>query len=339
MRKHNFVLENWRALACLFVVFYHLPSLNNDDLPMRDLLFYLFGDSTFYFVFISGALFWSVDIPRYRFARFIRNKATRVLLPYACVGLPIALFRMWYSPFTLLHDLGNFEYVLWSMLTGGALVHEMWYVPMSFVLFLFAPLFVIGLKSRWAMHITVMLMAVTFFTPRPFHNLNPVLSALHFAGVFAAGAMYGKYQQALEIHLAGERGKLVLIALLLLYGGLFFIASSAFDQSDVFYELWGQLHILSVCKMVQLAALLVALHTVLARPMSWLSIVARRSYAIYLISGAVSVAFGFMAAKYGLYAGWVSLLLEFALILAISWLLVELCKLVLKERSKYVIGY
>lgn len=170
---------------CMECVFRSFPRLSPG--PEEGLYYKLSAMSclgvTWYFVFISGFLFYGVFYrPQFSSGRFMAAKLKKVFLPYFIFA----------SAFTLLNAAA-------SHAAGGAFgpmalyisyfYGSFWYIPFIMCLFALSPLFVrlieVSFGPRWALLALSLLLAVA--TPR--NPLNPVLSCLHFFCAYLWGIM------------------------------------------------------------------------------------------------------------------------------------------------------
>ena len=81
---------NWfRGIAIIFVFLSHVPKGEINGIT-ANFLHSFFGNGTFYFVFISGYLFWHLK-DRFEYIGYIKNKIKNVILPYLFVLTPVLI--------------------------------------------------------------------------------------------------------------------------------------------------------------------------------------------------------------------------------------------------------
>ena len=76
---------NWfRGLAIIFVVLIHIERRSLDYFFDSDIIGSIVGNGTFFFIFISGYLFWHL-VEKFEYYRYIHTKIKNVLIPYSVI--------------------------------------------------------------------------------------------------------------------------------------------------------------------------------------------------------------------------------------------------------------
>ena len=95
-----------------------------------------FHDSTIYFIFISGFLFYYLS-NKFKLFKYYKSKIFNVLLPYVFITLVVnALFII--NQKCSITD--YFKYALWSLVDGTAQT-QYWYIPFISLVYLISPIF------------------------------------------------------------------------------------------------------------------------------------------------------------------------------------------------------
>jgi len=146
MRGLNYV-NNLRALAILLIVFGHSLIVIQTENDTIEKLLGLLGSGTVYFVVLAGFLFARINLELDYF-RYLHNKIFSIVLPYLVISVPGVLILIlglksshhWID-LTWFHGELNLIEQLGLLLSTGAHVGSLWFVPMILLLFLAAPLF------------------------------------------------------------------------------------------------------------------------------------------------------------------------------------------------------
>ena len=137
--KFRYSLENFRGIAIFFVMFSHIISIQSMG-RLGGYLYYFVGDATTWFVFISGYLFYYLEVNNFKYADYLWKKLKYVILPYLILSIPVIFFWISISQ-NLLYGLTPLKFMLWSLLAGGIAVGPMWFIPMIALFFIFTPVF------------------------------------------------------------------------------------------------------------------------------------------------------------------------------------------------------
>jgi len=153
----------------------------------------LMNNGTTFFVFISGFLF-AYLANRYEYKDYLVKKFKYVILPYFIVSIPALVWRFSQFqagelpvddvPAEVIHNAALF--FGWTMVTGFH-YGPLWFIPYVALIFLLAPLFYRIANSRHILFYLLPLLLLSIFTFRPLHNLQPLYNLTHFAGFYVLG--------------------------------------------------------------------------------------------------------------------------------------------------------
>lgn len=334
--QHEHHIDNLRGLSILLVVLTHLSTLPLIDTSSNAVGFLVTGATT-WFVFISGYLFYRTEHGRFAYSVYLGKKLRSVWSPYLlfmaiCVTLGILRSR------PAIHDMSVLEYILWSVSVGGELVVPLWFIPTISIFFLISPLVMAVAGQRSFLALTAVLMYVSLFSGRPAFNLNPLLSAVHFAGFYVLGTLCGKHAGTLQqVSRSSAAWAWMLVGLLVFAYGLW-LHGSLDLQPQTFQEAWGRPNAVEVSKVGLLMTLFVAFSRWLSRPVPVLAHLAKISFGIYFVHGFVGVGFSYFERIVQMQDSRLVPLVEFAFVLTLSTLIVETIRRATPSKSRYVLG-
>jgi peptidoglycan/LPS O-acetylase OafA/YrhL len=336
--KHSHPVENLRGLAILCVVLAHEASVR--DMPgVGRFVAFLLADTTSWFVFISGYLFHHTQRDRFSYPVYLRRKFGAIVLPYlllsvVAIALGVALSRPQFLGLTVP------SYIGWSLVVGGGMVGPMWFIPMITLVFGLSFLTIRLARTGWIHPVAFVAIAFTLFSERPFENLNPFLSLLHFAGFYLLGIVCSIHAPGIA-SLKGTRASRVLMA-----AGVALFALSAVGfftfapPAATFADGLGHLNFRQLGKLGLLATVFLLFQAFLDRPQPVLGYLARISFGLYFLHGFMTLIFQKVVQLTPVASSpWVFFAAETAFVLGLSVLLAEAMKFTLKSRSRHVIGY
>ena len=212
---------------------------------------------------------------------------------------------------------------------------------MILLIFILAPLWLKILNSRAAVLITCALLALSIFSARPIDNLNPLLSLIHFMGVFLLGGVAARYRHIYLLACDGKLGVAVATAATVgfIWSGTQYLPHS--NGAVGFFQSLFTLNYHQLGKIFALIILLQLFERYFSNPHPLFKSVASRSFAIFFIHGYVIFALersNFFVLLSGL-PFLISLAAKFVIVLALSFFVIEVTKLILKDYSRYAIGY
>jgi peptidoglycan/LPS O-acetylase OafA/YrhL len=320
---------NWlRGIAIIFVVLSHLnydKYINNTSVKV------FYQDGSFLFVFISGFLFYHL-INRYEYADFMRKKFENVILPYLLVTAPIALLSCFFYTsgiewFNQVPQFSNVIYLyFYQITTGGALLEPYWFVPMITIFFIISPLLVKIMNGKYFMLFMLIGMTYTLLSSSP-GSVSPVLSMVHWFGVYMLGAFSCKYYNVLKAN--------SLLVLCLTITGLVF-----YYLNERYTWVINSLHIQKLLITYLFISIFIILELRL-NEIKTLEILAHYSFGIYFLHGYVNfisnmIIFRFFSEGYfGLILTFVLCLIVPCIIIKISYVILGKVKLNIKPRMLF----
>lgn len=333
----RYSLENFRGIAIIFVMLSHLSSLNTIAAPGK-IAHFIVVDATTWFVFISGYLLSHIEfVNKFDFKNYINKKFKFVLIPYLILSIPAILTALYVSR-PHFYDLTNFEYTLWALSVGGNVIGPMWFIPMIFLFFVTSPIFY-KLNRQLLPILTIICLTFSIFSWRPFNNLNPFFSFAHFLGFYLLGIYFHSIRDNIY-NLSIKSALLIIlsclisfIVLLLRYWEHFVIQSNFIS----FFARIGEFNPMQLGKLLLLISLFFSLEMFLNRKIIVLSKLAQISFGLFFIHGFYMAIFARFIAPITP-ENPIKLIIEFILIIPFSIYTVNAVKLILKNRSKYVIG-
>ena len=194
-------IHRLRAIAILFIVAIHCTYFLDWRTHPRQQQFLndFFDNSTILFVFISGFLFHHLSY-KFRYRNYLHSKFVNVALPYLVAAFPAILYALItgdaVSRFSELHG-HSYSFVAgWLLINGGAhLNYALWFMPVIFVYYLFAPVFLIFQQRPHLYWLLCLLIPFSLLAHRPVyeHGHNLAL-ALYFLPIYLLGMLVSQYR-------------------------------------------------------------------------------------------------------------------------------------------------
>jgi len=299
-------------------------------------LFFFLVDATAWFVFISGYLFYYLEVNKFKYADYLYKKIKYVVLPYLILSVPAIVVGLYFSRHVL-YDLTPLNYVIWSLLTGGMVVAPMWFIPMIVIFFLLTPFFNFLAKSKYIYVVTFAGLLFSILSSRPVHNANPVLSFLHFAGFYLLGIVAAKNIKFLDGMASSVKTKIIFVSIaVFLVAG--FLYPGIESESGSFYEALGMVNYIIVGKLALLIAIFFAFEQYLDQRRESLGYLAKISFGLFFIHGFMTQVFGKFLQNIDYYSPFVKLIAEIVVVVFVSIVVVYVMKLLLGKWSRYVVG-
>lgn len=335
--KSNFrySLENFRGIAIVFVMLSHISSFRLLG-QYSDYFFYFLVDATAWFVFISGYLFYYLEIEKFQYSKYLSRKLKFVILPYLILSIPAIAAGLYLSRNILL-DLTPINYAIWSILTGGTVIAPMWFIPMITVFFLLTPLFSRIAKSPLLVALTVIGLVFSIFSFRPVHNSNAIFSFLHFAGFYLLGISAAKFAPQLDAIPDAWKNRIIMLSLL-----AFVLIGACYPGVETepisFLGTIGGLNYPILGKLMLLVAIFFAFERFFNFKNKSLSFMAKISFGLFFIHGFATLIFARWLSGFA-YPGPLSMLgAEIFFVVAGSIIVVFVSTRILGKWSRYVIG-
>ncbi|MGR2768000.1 acyltransferase family protein [Photobacterium ganghwense] len=194
---------NWfRGIAIIFVVLTHVYPISFSD-DTAYVVFSVFNNGTFYFVFIAGYLFWHLK-DRFEYKTYLRKKIDFVVLPYIFVYLSVLILVSIASNFYELPWVVNIleplkqEGIVWHMLVGGKGPNPpMWFIPMICIFFIMSSWIYKLSESKIFYFVFIVSLSFSVFSFRGPENIYPVYSFFHYLGVYLFGIACKKNERVI----------------------------------------------------------------------------------------------------------------------------------------------
>lgn len=203
MKKYKFNIEFMRAFAILLVVLMHIPiNIKNTTGITHELniiTFILIQNGTVVFLFISGYLFHLLN-KNLNYKEYLSKKIKNVISPFIIMVLFLFIIeasKHYQHLPNYLAPLSNHPPLLLSItfLSPSWLATPLWFIPVMSIYYILAPIVKWVLqRDKCDVFITVLFLIITAFTARPENNANPILSFIHFTGVYLFGCLTCKYE-------------------------------------------------------------------------------------------------------------------------------------------------
>ncbi|EZP41384.1 acyltransferase family protein [Janthinobacterium lividum] len=333
--KFRYSLENFRGVAIIFVMFSHIASIQQMG-KFGDFYYYIFADATNWFVFISGYLFYYLEVNKFNYMNYLSKKAMYVVLPYLILSvLPIAFWI--YSSQHILYGLTPMKFVLWSLLSGGIAVAPMWFIPMIALFFLMTPIFRILSKTKLIYVLTAGALIFSMFSSRTVHNTNPLLSFLHFLGVYVLGIIAAKDAYIIDGLKESTKAKIISISLVIFFVlGFLFPGFKSLPPS--FFSGLGIFNYIMAGKLALLIAIFLLFERFMQHKNNTLGYFAKISFGLFFIHGIMEAIFRRGARDIDFGSPVLRFSAEVGVVVFVSIAVVFVLKKILKKWSRYVIG-
>lgn len=333
----QYSLENLRGLAILFVLLSHINSFGALG-QAGHYLYFFFSDATTWFVFISGYLFNYIEGQKFDYRNYLGKKTRFVILPYLILSIFAIMAGIAFERH-LVMGLSVQNYIVWSLLVGGAVIVPMWFIPMILLFFLVSPIFHwLGKSPLQYLAVTIGL-AISLFTARPVENLNPLLEFIHFAGFYLLGiAVSASFKSLTDFKKKNSTMPLIVVSLIL------FCASSAlyllgkFKEAPGFIEGYGNFNNAQFGKLVLLIAVFFLFDRFLNVRNRFLGWMADISFGLFFMHGFCMAVFVKLTQKVPFTEPLAMVAAELAVVLGGAMLAVVFVKRMAGRRSRYVIG-
>lgn len=334
----------FRGLSILFIVIGHFIHLFSWEINpfFEKLMFNFIKNGTVMFIIISGFLFQYLS-SKFNYKQFIFKKIKFIFLPYLISSTPflgyffLTRFLKQSEPTLIL-----FKKVFLYILIGNHL-NSYWYIPMIVLVFLISPIILQVVNWKHFTKILPFLLLGSSIIHRPWNSSNPFHSLLYFLPVFMFGMIMCKFRKNVMSMLNNN----------ILFVWIGFVVLLLIQTC--FYEISGNIHIhalrdvfsvpVDVLLFQKIFLTLLFFHYLqLAKEKSQkiLSFFADISFGIFFLHPYIFYHFdqifedGFFEVNSTLtfFLSWVIII---GLVVTTS-LLVVLCKKILGNKSKFIIG-
>jgi len=349
-------LDHFRAIAILLVVAGHSYGPWVIDRGREKLLANLMNGGTSLFVFISGFFFHHVYADDFRYATFVRTKAKTVLLPYAVLSsAAIGYHLLANTPLPNADLLGyrmgfeqelttwaDYARLLAAYLWTGQIAAPYWYVPFIFGVFVLSPMFLAYTRLSFVARTSLLIgmLAAAAYIQRPQDNLSLLHSILYFTPMYLCGIVYSMHRARVDLFLHKTTWHFGVVML-----GLAALQARFSDHFGNYHKRGlftpHGVDLLLFQKVAMCAFLIGALNRVGDRPIPGLRLIAASSFAIFFLHPFVLDALkasGFYDATQFL-GGATVVFISVPIVVLASLAVASLVRLLLKQHSRYLIGW
>ncbi len=347
-------INYFRGIAILIIVFGHsygLSEININTLFDRA-FFSLMKHGSVYFIFISGFLFHHIFFVKnadFSYLKFLKKKVNYVFVPYFLISIiPIVVKVLYLDEKQYIADWAADNpllSILWYIGTGRIFVGY-WYVPTGMILFVFSPLVIWIINSKYCLPIIIFLLTVSLVIHRPLLNLDPIHSTIYFFPTYILGAFASKHRKNVYSFMKNKRTLFLVLAILLAFiQALFWDASGSLKRSSflaIDYTLSVNfIDIILIQKLIICFLLMSWLATYEETNIKALNQLAQKSFAIYFIHPILMSSGRWILFKNdfyyeGNYFLWLTV--GFCLLLG-SMGIAQIIKNIFKKNSRYLIGW
>ena len=196
-------LENihlFRAFAIVNVMMVHLWSMRGWDggLAFANLLrAVIFGNSTIYFIFISGFLFEYLS-HSFRIKTYYSKKIRYVFVPYALMSLLFTLTKF-LKLYMQSNESISVSQIMWSYFNSillGTAADQFWYIPFIVVVFALSP-FLLKIPQKFDKVMVGVVLILPLLGTRTGTEIT-VFQYLYFFPIYILGFYVSKYYWKVE---------------------------------------------------------------------------------------------------------------------------------------------
>ncbi len=192
-------IHYFRAFAIINILLSHIWRIPEEHIDgavwgnlMEDVRMFFFHDSSIYFLFISGFLFYHLK-DKTSTKKFYHNKLKNIVLPYLIINMMVLLFS--YFRHNDGFEIKAFIYEYIDRVVNGSAQHHFWYIPFIVIVFVFAP-FLLKVDKRFNT-IALIIAFLPLFGSRTGVDVS-IGQFIYFAPVFFLGAATSKNYTALQ---------------------------------------------------------------------------------------------------------------------------------------------
>lgn len=324
-------MNNFRGIAILMVILAHsmsaIPVIDTFGIGLLNLHI---DNCTILFVAIAGYLF-SVLSNNFSYLPFLKNKFKSVIIPYIFISVPAILLYVlqiknnhgwidleWFH--SSLSPMGQYVYLM----VTGAHLGPLWFVPMIVIFYVLSPLFILIQKKGGLFIAFFLSLAVGAYLGRPDFNFNALHSFAFFLPAYFLGMLLAEKKGLYESAMKHCEWFLLLYVVL---ASAVYLTIEINSSIDLFIKLFLTFLLLAFCRKR------------INHKIVWLDLFARLSFFLFFIhgyfTGIVRITFRRTGIQLDEYVALVGI---FAFTVLMSLSVYAVCKLVLKERTKLVLG-
>ncbi|MGH1378016.1 MAG: acyltransferase family protein [Alphaproteobacteria bacterium] len=327
-------MNNYRGIAILMVMLAHSISTVKSIKPLETNIVSLvdlhMDNCTLLFVAVAG-YFFSVLSSNYSYLPFLKNKFKAVVCPYFFISIPmITLYifnfkhnHRWIDLNWFHESLDPLSQYLLLMLTGAHL-GPLWFVPMIIIFYVVSPIFIFIQNNRSLLVSFIFSLGIAVYLGRPGLNENTFHSFAYFLPAFFLGMLLSEKKNWYEC--ISKYSDLLLLSYVVLVSAIY-LNIEVNSSIDLFIKL-------------TLAFLMFAfLFKRLNYKVPWLDLFARLSFYLFFIHGYFTGLARMIFRKSTFEVEEVSaFILVFIYIVFMSLSSYVVCKLILKDKTKIILG-
>ena len=348
-------LNYFRALACMLVVAGH--TLTKTGMVLNScveltLLNMITGGTTL-FVFISGFLFHHIYYKKFDYKSLISLKFVKLIIPYTFIGIFAISYRIytksyfWDNYFVAFQPTGddfNHQIIIPAVkyYITGSQIGTHWFIPFIFLTFLISPLHIyfIKLNKYFQLFLIFILSIVSIYIHRPLHNFNVLHSLIYYSPIYLLGIFCSINQ--LEIY-DKLRNKEYLLLLVVVFTATIEWMSGAIGIYSKNMMPNGVIDLMFIQKVFMCLFLMIFLHRFENIKSPSLKTIASTSFPIFLLHPIlVSTTLGMFYKLTGnrlSIDSWIIYFIYTLFIIVFCVLITKLIKLIMPNKSPYMIGY
>lgn len=344
--------DYFRAIAIIFIVAGHCYGFWQRDTVTELTISNLITGGTSLFVFISGFFFHYVFYKKFNYLKFMQKKIQNVFVPYLILSLSLILVAFISTTnFPGYERFFNHKVITWTdhleltffyLFIKGAFA-AYWYIPFIMLVFLASPLFLwfIKISNRSQIVLIAFTLILSMIIHRPEGNLFPLQSLLYFTPVYLIG-IYVSINREKFMHFLSEKTwyLLLLVISLAMYQALFYDTIGNFEKADMFT--YTVVDILILQKIAMSFFFLALLSKFENHDTPVLKKLADISFSLFFLHGIVIFMLNKISYTYYLEETlntFVYFVLYFSTVMTLSITIAYTIKWILKNRSRYVIGW
>ncbi|WP_185154133.1 acyltransferase [Fulvivirga sp. M361] len=342
-------IHNLRGLAILFILGVHCRTSFGwgDNTFSEKFWFSILVYGTIIFVFIAGFLFQHVHRAKFDYKTYLKKKFTYVILPYVIVSIPALINKLffdghqpWQSDDYLTSSV---IYKVGYMLVTGKHMGPFWFIPMITLIYIISPLLIYLDRTRYFYKFLFPFVFVSGLFLYDFgYNVNTWISFLYYIPVYLFGMACSRYKAYIT-----DMKPLILLSLIAVYLTIIILELSDViaigkrygfvedERSNAYLFNFGKL------KMLVLSPILVyVLYKLRNSKLNVLGALGTYSFGIFFlhlyIIRIIEVAVNKIYPTFSFNS--FSFVVHVMLVSFLSIGAIKVIKLVVKERSRYIVG-
>lgn len=349
MRINTFDYFRLVAILCIVAIHSYGPWVI-DSYP-EEVITAVLANSSAMFAFIAGFFFHHVFCKNFNYTDFMIRKIKYVFLPYCFLSFlgyvyfvlikenPPYVDQLLGHPVATLED----HIIIGTMyLWTGRIIGPYWFIPFIMLLFLVSPIFIklISLKPHTQILIFFILLCISMVVHRPVDFLSPVHLVIYFLPVYTAGIIFSKNRYIIMKSIEDKSVILAVTVLVLTVAHIHLTGGTGYLMyKEDFFSFEG-FDLLNIQKLFMSLFLISILHRFEDKKAPVFNYLAKVSVAIYFLHpwalGAIDK-LSILDYFYFLPGGLV-FLITVPLVVVICLLITVLLKMILEEKSRFLIG-